>query len=159
MSVCTSRSWSFINLRLKVFLSVSIRCLWDDQGTTEKLTGSHVCVCVCVQGHVGSCAADWYHKRTMDWKVPWCQMKGRISRRGAEPRWALWVYQGRSDEEIIEKGPLPLERGTQGSVAYEMQKSLGRLNDQFQRVGSFPDRAPNPLKKRRKSNLDGEERY
>lgn len=68
------------------------------------------------------------------------------------------MHWGRSDEEIIEKGPLPSERGRQGSGAYEMQKSCGRLNDQFQRVGSSPGKVPNPLKGRKKSNLDGEER-
>lgn len=69
------------------------------------------------------------------------------------------MHRGRSDEEIIEKGPSPSERAGGDAGAYEMQKSCRRLNDQFQRVGSFPSQVPNPPKRRKKSNLDGEERY
>lgn len=82
-------------------------------------------------------------------------MKGRINRRGVELR----VHRGRSDEEIIEKGPSLSERGRQGSGAYEMQRSCRRLNDQFAGVGSFPSKVPNPLMRRKESNLDGEKRY
>lgn len=87
-------------------------------------------------------------------------MKGRINRRGAELRRAPGVHRGRSDEEIIEKRVPCLQRRADRKVgAYEKQKSCRRLNDQFQRVGSFPGKVPNPLKRRKKSNLDGEERY
>lgn len=69
------------------------------------------------------------------------------------------MHRGRSDEEIIEKGPSLSERGGQESGAYEMQKSCRRLNDQLGRVGSVPSKVPNPLKRRKESNLDGEKRY
>lgn len=147
----------FLKVRADSLLCSYSSHFWDDveRQRAHKIT----CVRARVWGYVGSCATDWYHKWTMGWKIPQCQMKGRINRRGVELRWALRVHRGRSDEEIIEKGPLPSQRSRQESRAYEMQKSCRRLNDQFQRVGSFPSQASNPPKRKKKSNLDGEERY
>lgn len=96
VTVYFSTFWSFKSQGLIVFFA----------GNSSQ---DHLCVCAC-----GSCAADWYHKWTIGWKVPQRQMKGRINRRGVEPRWAPGVHRGRSDEEIIEKGSLAFREGQTG---------------------------------------------
>lgn len=70
------------------------------------------------------------------------------------------MHRGRPDEEIIEiprnreiEVPHFLRGADRKSLAYEMQKSYRRLNDQFYRVGIFPSKDPNPLKRRSKAIL------
>lgn len=53
------------------------------------------------------------------------------------------MHWGRSDEEIIEKGPLPSERGRQGSAAYEMQRRCRRLKMiSTKELAAFPAKFP-----------------
>lgn len=140
MSPCTSAHPDPNNLKVKaVLLWRYCLPLWRTLGGSK----DHRCMCVCVSGHVGSCATDWYHKWTIGWKVPQHQMKGRINRRGAELRWAPGVHQGRSDEEIIEKGPLPSERGRQESVGLmRSRRVVGDWMISSRELAAFPAKFP-----------------
>lgn len=70
-------------------------------------------------------------------------MKGRINRRGAEPRWAPAVHQGRSDEEIIEMGPSPPERGRHGErELMRCRRVAGDWMISSRELAAFPAKFP-----------------
>lgn len=159
MSLCTSAHPDPDHLKVKA-ACVPLRRYSSPSGwagNSRKHIGSPVCVCLRVC-RVGSCATDWYHKWTIGWKVPQCQMKGRINRRGAELRWAPGSASGEIRWENNREGSLVF-RGREGGVAdrevglMRCRRVVGDWMISSRELAAFPAKFPILWREARKAIL------